>query len=87
MFFDGFLGSFLYSSAGCGRSISILLLPNLAAHSVESSRGQAMEMRGRTVCKDGLEGVYAVCDDQACTGLCQLFLGTPSLVCLLGFSF
>lgn len=27
MFFDGFLGSFLYSSAGCGRSISILLLP------------------------------------------------------------
>lgn len=32
-----------------------------------------MEMRGRTVCKDGLEGVYAVCDDQACTGLCQLF--------------
>lgn len=46
-----------------------------------------MEMRGRTVCKDGLEGVYAVCDDQACTGSCQLFLGTPALVCLLGFSF
>lgn len=46
-----------------------------------------MEMRGRTVCKDGLEGVYAVCDDQACTGLCQLFLGTPSLVFLPGFFF
>lgn len=46
-----------------------------------------MQMRGRTVCKKGLEGVYAVCDDQACTGLCQLFLGPPALVCLLGFSF
>lgn len=42
-----------------------------------------MQMRGRTVCKNGLEGVYAVCDDQACTGLCQLFF----LELLLLFAF